>query len=219
VGAGQLLAVIGVLANPCYAGAIAFGRTRKAGRAGGQGPACGRRPVPIPQWEGLITGHHPRYISWEEYLANQDRGPAQWYLIIDGAAAGSGYGRPVDAGEAGRIAQAFRLPPRFDQVRTAGFDDDAGFCDDCGVSYCARHWHVSQTGYGTCPLGHGKSLDPHWQPAEDDCAMLGDDDQQQLSSAAPDYPERDDMDAANYEDLAGRLYGLLIGLGDRLKGE
>src|SRR5947199_147240 len=27
------------------------------------------------------------------------------------------------------------------------------------------------------------------------------------------------MDAAYYEDLAGRLYGLLIGLGDRLKGE
>jgi hypothetical protein len=27
------------------------------------------------------------------------------------------------------------------------------------------------------------------------------------------------MDAAYYEDLAGRLYGLLIGLSDRLRGE
>jgi hypothetical protein len=27
------------------------------------------------------------------------------------------------------------------------------------------------------------------------------------------------MDAAYYEDLAGRLYGLLIGMGDRLRGE
>jgi hypothetical protein len=27
------------------------------------------------------------------------------------------------------------------------------------------------------------------------------------------------VDAAYYEDLAGRLYGLLIGLGDRLKGK
>src|SRR6516225_4716171 len=35
-------AVIGVLTNPCYAGAFAFGRTRKAGRPGVQGrPACG----------------------------------------------------------------------------------------------------------------------------------------------------------------------------------
>ena len=66
-------AVICVLTNPCYAGAFAFGRTRKAGRAGAQGLACGRLPVPMPQWEVLITGHHPGYISWEEYLANQER--------------------------------------------------------------------------------------------------------------------------------------------------
>ncbi len=67
-------AVIGVLANPCYAGTFAFGRTRKAGRPGEQGrPACGRRPVPMPQWEVLICGHHPGYISWEDYLANQER--------------------------------------------------------------------------------------------------------------------------------------------------
>ena len=67
-------AVIGVLANPCYAGAFAFGRTRKVIRAGQPGqPACGRRPVPMLQWEVLICGHHPGYISWEEYLANQER--------------------------------------------------------------------------------------------------------------------------------------------------
>jgi DNA invertase Pin-like site-specific DNA recombinase len=67
-------AVIGVLTNPCYAGAFAFGRTRKAGRPGVQGrPACGRVPVPMPQWEVLICGHHPGYICWEEYLANQER--------------------------------------------------------------------------------------------------------------------------------------------------
>ena len=68
-------AVIGVLANPCYAGAFAFGRTRAARRAGGQGrPGRGaRRPVPVGEWEVLITGHHPGYITWEEYLGNQQR--------------------------------------------------------------------------------------------------------------------------------------------------
>ncbi len=66
-------AVIGVLTNPCYAGAFAFGRTRKAGRAGQGRAACGRRPVPMPQWEVLICGHHPGYISWEDYLASQER--------------------------------------------------------------------------------------------------------------------------------------------------
>ena len=66
-------AVIGVLTNPSYAGAFAFGRTRKAGRTAQGRPGFGRRPVPMPQWEVLITGHHPGYISWEDYLANQER--------------------------------------------------------------------------------------------------------------------------------------------------
>ena len=51
---------------------------------------------------------------------------------------------------------------RFAQVRTAGFYDDAGFCQDCDAPYCYQHWHVSESGYGHCPRGHGKSLDPHW---------------------------------------------------------
>jgi hypothetical protein len=49
-------------------------------------------------------------------------------------------------------------------VHTAGFYDDAGFCRDCDAPYCYRHWHVSESGYGYCPRGHGKSLDPHWSP-------------------------------------------------------
>ena len=60
------------------------------------------------------------------------------------------------------IAQAFRPPLCFAQVHTAGFYDDAGFCQDCDVPYCYRHWQVSESGYGYCPRGHGKSLDPHW---------------------------------------------------------
>ena len=66
-------AVIGILANPCYAGAFTFGRTRNARPAAGQGrPGRSiRRPVPMDQWEVLITGHHSGYITWEEYLGNQ----------------------------------------------------------------------------------------------------------------------------------------------------
>ncbi len=68
-------AVIGVLANPCYAGAFAFGRTRNARPAAGQGrPGRAiRRPVPMDQWEVLITGHHRGYITWEQYLGNQQK--------------------------------------------------------------------------------------------------------------------------------------------------
>jgi len=66
-------AVTGILASPCYAGAFAFGRTRNARPAADQGRPGRpiRRPVPMDQWEVLITGHHRGYITWEEYLANQ----------------------------------------------------------------------------------------------------------------------------------------------------
>src|SRR6266571_1962481 len=70
-------AVIGILANPCYAGAFAFGRTRNARPAAGQGRLPGRsirRPVPMDQWEVLSTGYdrsgrsgvRPRYYCAAE---------------------------------------------------------------------------------------------------------------------------------------------------------
>ena len=62
------------------------------------------------------------------------------------------------------IAWAFRPPLRYAQVHTARLDDDAGFRPDCEVPYCHQHWHLSDTGCGYCPYGHGKDLDPHWSP-------------------------------------------------------
>jgi hypothetical protein len=129
-------------------------------------PLCAACGAPATRIELVGPGQLP--AQWEHWPATvRDsfllrRGPGQWYLIRDGVAAGNGYGDPVGAGEAGRIAQAFRPPLRYDQVATAGFYDDAGFCQDCDAPYCYRHWHVSETGYGHCPAGHGKSLDPHW---------------------------------------------------------
>jgi hypothetical protein len=77
-------------------------------------------------------------------------------------ATGTSYGGPIDASLAGRIAWALRSPLRYAQVRTARFHDDAGFCPDCEVPYCHQHWHPSDTGYGYCPYGYGKDLDPQW---------------------------------------------------------
>ena len=72
----------------------------------------------------------------------------------------SSWSRPGDASRAGRIAEAFRQPWSYAQVHTAGFHDDAGFCGECDAAYCYRHWQVSDIGFGHCPRGHGKSLDP-----------------------------------------------------------
>jgi len=43
------------------------------------------------------------------------------------------------AERATRIAEAFGTPHSYDRVHGAGFYDDAGFCEACGVPYCSRH--------------------------------------------------------------------------------
>ena len=129
-------------------------------------PPCAVCGTPSARVELVAPGQVP--AEWEQWPSTvqgsivRQREPGQWYLLFKGVAADNGYGDPIDASRAGRIAQAFRPPLSFAQVHTAGFYDDAGFCQDCDAPYCYRHWHVSESGYGYCPRGHGKSLDPHW---------------------------------------------------------
>jgi hypothetical protein len=100
--------------------------------------------------------------EWFRRRRNED----QWWLLFDGVVAGNGGGDAITAQDAARIAEAFGVPYSYDRVHAAGFYDDAGFCELCGVPYCYRHWHVTRSGYGYCPAGHGKSLDPHWSPED-----------------------------------------------------
>ncbi len=113
--------------------------------------APGELPAEWEQWPSTVQG---------TFLL--DREPGQWYLLFKGIATENGYGNTVDASRARQIAAAFRPPLTFAQVHTAGFYDDAGFCQECNAPYCCLHWRVSEGGYGYCPRGHGKSLDPHW---------------------------------------------------------
>ncbi|MDR1635594.1 MAG: recombinase family protein [Bifidobacteriaceae bacterium] len=60
--------VLRMLHNPAYAGAFAYGRRRPQ-----QGPD-GRPHLhnqPQDQWTALIVDHHPGYITWDQYQANQ----------------------------------------------------------------------------------------------------------------------------------------------------
>lgn len=67
-------AVTDILTNPAYAGAFAYGRRqgdnmlRQSGR-----PASGRRRKALTDWIYLQQDVYPAYISWEQYLANQER--------------------------------------------------------------------------------------------------------------------------------------------------
>ena len=64
--------VLGLLSNPCYAGAYVFGRYRgvKSISTDGQIQSKVQRQ-PIDSWLVLIHEHHPGYISWDEYLEHQ----------------------------------------------------------------------------------------------------------------------------------------------------
>jgi DNA invertase Pin-like site-specific DNA recombinase len=61
-----------ILRNPCYAGALVYGRTASRAMVGDQRPtqpARGKRPM--EQWKVLLREHHEGYISWEQYLHHQ----------------------------------------------------------------------------------------------------------------------------------------------------
>ena len=63
-----------VLTNPVYAGAYAYGKSRHERYVDDQGNIRKRvRKLPREQWAVLIREHHPGYIDWETYEANQTR--------------------------------------------------------------------------------------------------------------------------------------------------
>ncbi len=64
----------GLLKNPIYAGAYAYGRRQvdPRGRAPGR-PGSGRRVNEPEQWHAFIKDRLPAYISWEHYERNLSR--------------------------------------------------------------------------------------------------------------------------------------------------
>jgi DNA invertase Pin-like site-specific DNA recombinase len=63
-----------MLKNPCYAGTFAYGKTAARTRIeDGRARQDSRYRKPQNEWKVLLIGHYPGYISWEEYLENQQR--------------------------------------------------------------------------------------------------------------------------------------------------
>jgi len=63
-----------ILSNPVYAGAYAYGKSRSERYVDGQGVVKKRmRHLPMDQWHVLIKEHHPGFLDWETFEANQKR--------------------------------------------------------------------------------------------------------------------------------------------------
>ena len=66
--------VLGVLRNPSYAGAYVFGRYRYCRVVRPDGAIVTKMvELPRSEWAVVIQDHHQGYISWEQFLANEQR--------------------------------------------------------------------------------------------------------------------------------------------------
>lgn len=83
--------VMRILHNPAYAGAYVYGeyeyeqtrRNPKTGKSQGS-------PRPLEDWPVCLQEHHEGYITWDEYLANQQRLAQNSYLSTTQGAAREG---------------------------------------------------------------------------------------------------------------------------------
>ncbi len=61
-----------MLRNPCYAGALVYGRTAaKTVIVDGRARQSHRQKQPVAQWRILLLDNHAGYISWEDFLHTQ----------------------------------------------------------------------------------------------------------------------------------------------------
>jgi hypothetical protein len=72
--AATYTAIHHVLTNPVYAGAYAYGKCRHERYVDEQGRLRRRtRHLPQAEWAVLLPNHHPGFIDWATYQANQTR--------------------------------------------------------------------------------------------------------------------------------------------------
>jgi DNA invertase Pin-like site-specific DNA recombinase len=77
--APTLSAVIRILHNPAYAGAYVYGRWEYSMEH--RSPKTGKAAVrarSMAQWPVKITQHHTAYVSWEEFVKNQEQLRQNW---------------------------------------------------------------------------------------------------------------------------------------------
>jgi len=73
--------IFGILKNPTYAGVFVWGRKHtRTSIVGGRARKTSGHDRPLEQWEITIPEHHEGYITWDEFMRNQQqiRSNAGW---------------------------------------------------------------------------------------------------------------------------------------------
>jgi len=138
--------VLGILKNPGYAGAYVFGRYSSVRSVEPDGTvhttAVERRRA---QWPVLIKDHHPGYISWAEYLANEARleanhtgggarPPREGTALCQGIISCGSCGKPMMTNYHTDARPSYECSSRRDQATTPECRSVVASCVDAAVA-------------------------------------------------------------------------------------
>lgn len=147
--------ITAILHNPTYTGTYVYGRRRSlAVMEAGQIVKVKTQKLPQDDWKVVIHQAHPAYISWEEYLANQEQLSRNHGAAIPdgrigvprvGAALLQGL---VICGKCGR-----RMSPRYygDGGKRAAYECNQQRKQDCQVGMC---WSVAAAAIDAAVAAH-----------------------------------------------------------------
>ena len=122
--------VLGVLKNPCYAGAYVHGRYTSTRRVDPDGSVhTGLVERPRAQWPVLIRDHHEGYLGWSDYLANEAklaanrtntgaRPPREGIALCQGIIACGSCGKPMRTNYHSDQRPAYECSGRADRATT-----------------------------------------------------------------------------------------------------
>ena len=138
--------VLGILKNPGYAGAYAFGRytsRRTVDPSGTVHTAITERPR--ADWPVLIKDHHEGYITWADYLANQARlaanhtaagarPPREGTALCQGIISCGSCGKPMMTSYHTDARPSYDCSSRRDQLTTPSCRSVVAACVDAAVA-------------------------------------------------------------------------------------
>ena len=122
--------VLGVLRNPCYAGAYVHGRYTSRRRVDPDGSVhTGLTERPRREWPVLIHAHHEGYLSWAQFLANEARlaanrtntgarPPREGSALCQGIIACGSCGKPMRTNYHAGSRPAYECSSRADRLTT-----------------------------------------------------------------------------------------------------
>lgn len=114
--------IFGILKNPAYAGVFVWGRKHtRTTIVDGRARKTRGHTRPQDQWEVVIPDHHEEYITWEEFMRNQQQisSNAGWNARMAGPNGAARNGPALLAGllrcgRCGRALQVFYTPSKRD---------------------------------------------------------------------------------------------------------